>query len=97
MCKLLLTISALPKQFALENSLFNKKCCVIIRGERQSSWNLRLATHNSTVHILGGWREFRVANNLNERNYIMFEVIANGDKLKWIYKYEREHREISTT
>ncbi|CAN4075777.1 unnamed protein product [Withania somnifera] len=73
----------LPKQFATENSLINKKCDVIIKDERQRSWNLRLATHNSIVHVLGGWGEFCVANDLKEGDYMMFEVIANGEKPIW--------------
>ncbi|KAM3379347.1 B3 domain-containing protein REM8 [Capsicum galapagoense] len=35
----------LPKQFAMENGLINKKCGLMIRDERQRSWNLRLATY----------------------------------------------------
>ncbi|KAK6781591.1 hypothetical protein RDI58_019387 [Solanum bulbocastanum] len=86
----------LPKHFALENGLFNKKCGVIIRDERQRSWNLRLATHNSRVHILGGWREFRVANDLNEGDYMMFEVIANGEKPIWKFRGKPNPNIVST-
>ncbi|XP_047264571.1 B3 domain-containing protein REM5-like isoform X2 [Capsicum annuum] len=73
----------LPKEFAMENNLINKKRCLIIRDERQRSWNLRLATHNSRVHIFGGWSKFRIANDLKEGDYMMFEVIADGEKPIW--------------
>lgn len=76
----------LPKHFAMENDIFNKKCDVIIRDERQRSWKLRLATHDCRVHLLGGWREFRVANDLNVGDYMMFEVIANGEKPIWKFR-----------
>ncbi|XP_015168730.1 B3 domain-containing protein REM14-like isoform X2 [Solanum tuberosum] len=73
----------LPKQFAIANGLINKKCGLIIRDEREISWNLRLYTHNSIVHILGGWSEFCVANELKEGDYMMFEVVVNGEKPIW--------------
>ncbi|MCD7446394.1 hypothetical protein HAX54_006002 [Datura stramonium] len=50
----ILNSKRLPKQFAMANGLINKKCGLIIRDERQRSWNLKKA-HNSIVHILGGW------------------------------------------
>ncbi|KAF3670599.1 putative xyloglucan glycosyltransferase 5-like [Capsicum annuum] len=78
----------LPKQFAMENGLINKKCGLMIRDERQRSWHLRLATFNSRVHILGGWREFLLANDLKEGDYMMFEVVAHGEKPIW--KFHRK-------
>uniref|UniRef100_M1AKH4 DNA binding protein n=2 Tax=Solanum tuberosum TaxID=4113 RepID=M1AKH4_SOLTU len=86
----------LPKHFAMENGLFNKKCDVIIRDERQRSWNLRLATHDCRVHLLGGWREFRVANDLNAGDYMMFEVIANGEKPIWKFRDKPNPNIVST-
>ncbi|KAM3285602.1 putative B3 domain-containing protein REM15 isoform X1 [Capsicum chacoense] len=80
----------LPKQFAMENGLINKKCGLMIRDERQRSWHLRLATFNSRVHILGGWREFLLANDLKEGDYMMFEVVANGEKPIW--KFHRKEK-----
>ncbi|KAF3656534.1 putative copper transporter 6-like [Capsicum annuum] len=73
----------LPRQFAVANGLINKKCDLIIRDERQRTWNLRLATHNTIVHILGGWKEFCIANGIKEGHYMMFEVVANGEKPVW--------------
>ena len=67
----------------MANGLINKKCGLIIRDERERSWNLRLYTHNYIVHILGGWSEFCVANDLKEGDYMMFAVIANGEKPIW--------------
>ncbi|XP_049350131.1 putative B3 domain-containing protein REM15 [Solanum verrucosum] len=86
----------LPKHFAMENGLFNKKCDVIIRDERQRSWNLRLATHDCRVHLLGGWREFRVGNDLNAGDYMMFEVIANGEKPIWKFRGKPNPNIVST-
>ncbi|XP_060179537.1 B3 domain-containing protein REM10-like isoform X2 [Lycium barbarum] len=71
----------LPKKFATANGLINKKS-VIIRDGRQRSWNLRLATHNSIVHV-GGVGEFCIANDLKEGDYMSFEVVANGEKPIW--------------
>ncbi|WMV40362.1 hypothetical protein MTR67_033747 [Solanum verrucosum] len=73
----------LPKQFAMENGLFNKKCGLIIRDERQRSWNLRLVTYDSSVRVFGGWSDFCAVNNLKEGDYMMFEVVANGEKPIW--------------
>lgn len=76
----------IPIQFARENGLINKKCGVVIKDERQRSWNLRLATWGSRVHILGGWSKLRIANDLKEGDHMMFEVIANGKKPIWRFR-----------
>ncbi|KAJ8538801.1 hypothetical protein K7X08_030097 [Anisodus acutangulus] len=86
----------LPKQFAMANGLINKKCGLIIRDQRQRSWNFRLATYNSIVHILGGWSEFRVANDLKEGDYMMFEVVANGEKPIWKF-HEKPNTSIKSS
>ncbi|MCD7446390.1 hypothetical protein HAX54_005998 [Datura stramonium] len=86
----------LPKQFAMANGLINKKCGLIIRDERQRSWNLILGTHNSIVHILGGWGDFCIANNLKEGDYMMFEVVANGEKPIWKF-HEKPKPKIKTS
>ncbi|KAJ8561124.1 hypothetical protein K7X08_027314 [Anisodus acutangulus] len=82
----------LPKQFAMANGLINKKCGVIIGDERQRPWNLRLATHDCRVHVVGGWGKFRVANDLKEGDHLMFEVVANGEKPIW--KFHKRQRVI---
>ncbi|XP_055819904.1 B3 domain-containing protein REM10-like isoform X2 [Solanum dulcamara] len=79
----------LPKQFAMANGLFNKKCGLIIRDERQRSWNLRLVTYNSSVRVFGGWSVFCAVNNLKEGDHMMFEVVANGEKPIWKFHYLR--------
>ncbi|KAK4374085.1 hypothetical protein RND71_004762 [Anisodus tanguticus] len=67
----------------MAKGLINKKCGVIIGDERQRPWNLRLATHDCQVHVVGGWGKFRVANDLKEGDHLMFEVVANGEKSIW--------------
>ncbi|XP_009612433.1 B3 domain-containing protein REM10-like isoform X1 [Nicotiana tomentosiformis] len=73
----------LPKQFAWANGLANKKCGLIIRDERQRSWDLRLTTYGSQVYMGGRWGEFRAANDIKVGNYIMFEVVSNGEQPVW--------------
>ncbi|XP_055821817.1 B3 domain-containing protein REM17-like [Solanum dulcamara] len=72
----------LPKKFALANG-FTKTCDLVIRDERQRSWNLRLTAYGSEVYILGGWKEFRVANGLKVGDCRMFEVVGKGEKTIW--------------
>uniref|UniRef100_A0A0V0GWH2 Putative B3 domain-containing protein REM14-like n=1 Tax=Solanum chacoense TaxID=4108 RepID=A0A0V0GWH2_SOLCH len=67
----------------MENGLFNKKCGLIIRDERQKLWNLRLVTYDSSVRVFGGWSDFCAVNNLKEGDYMMFEVVVNGEKPIW--------------
>ncbi|XP_047268650.1 B3 domain-containing protein REM10-like [Capsicum annuum] len=82
----------LPRQFARANGLMNKKLGVIIRDERQRSWNLRLATYGLNVHIYNGWDEFCVVNNLKEGDYMTFEVVANGEKPIWKFRLIKDLR-----
>lgn len=86
----------IPIQFARENGLINKKCGVVIKDERQRSWNLRLATWGSRVHILGGWSKLRIANDLKEGDHMMFEVIANGKKPIWRFRSKPNPNIVST-
>ncbi|XP_015084058.1 putative B3 domain-containing protein REM15 [Solanum pennellii] len=87
----------LPKQFAMDNGLFNKKCGLLIRDERQRSWNLRLVTYDSSVCAFGGWSDFCAVNNLKEGDYMMFEVVANGEKPIWKFHYLRHKTSDMTT
>ncbi|XP_009767536.1 B3 domain-containing protein REM10 [Nicotiana tabacum] len=73
----------IPTRFAAENGLTNKNCGLIIRDERQRSWNLRLYTSCSRVYIGGSWGDFRVANDLKVGDHIMFEIVTNGEKPIW--------------
>lgn len=81
----------LPKRFAMANGLFNKKRDLIIRDERQRLWNLRLAPYGSSVHVLGGWFRFCTANSLQEGDYMMFEVVSNGEKPIWKFHCKFSH------
>ncbi|KAM3270577.1 B3 domain-containing protein REM10-like [Capsicum chacoense] len=82
----------LPRQFARANGLMNKKLGVIIRDERQRSWNLRLATYGLNVHIYNGWDDFCVVNNIKEGDYMTFEVVANGEKPIWKFRLIKDLR-----
>ncbi|XP_019254326.1 PREDICTED: B3 domain-containing protein REM2-like isoform X2 [Nicotiana attenuata] len=79
-------------EFKAENGLTNKNCGLIIRDETQRSWNLRLYTSCSRVYIGGRWGEFRVANDLEVGDRIMFEIVTNGEKPIWKFhgKYSVE-------
>ncbi|WMV40361.1 hypothetical protein MTR67_033746 [Solanum verrucosum] len=76
----------LPKHFAIANGLANKKCGLIVRDERQGSWNLRLVAYDSRVRVNGEWSIFCVVNNLMEGDYMTFEVVANGENLVWKFQ-----------
>ncbi|XP_059305849.1 B3 domain-containing protein REM10-like [Lycium ferocissimum] len=85
-------ILCLPRHFVLANSLAKKKCDLIIRDERQKSWDLRLTTHGSDrVVIEAGWHEFSVANGFKEGDGIMFEVVTDGDKPIWKFHKNSNH------
>ncbi|KAM3363694.1 hypothetical protein P3S68_018548 [Capsicum galapagoense] len=73
----------LPKRFARENGLINKKCDLVIRDERERSWNLKLNTYNHGVYTGEGWHEVCVDNDLKEGDCIKFEVVTNKEKPIW--------------
>ncbi|OIS97640.1 putative b3 domain-containing protein rem4 [Nicotiana attenuata] len=81
----------IPTRFAAENGLTNKNCGLIIRDETQRSWNLRLYTSCSRVYIGGRWGEFRVANDLEVGDRIMFEIVTNGEKPIWKFHGKFSH------
>ncbi|XP_059315643.1 B3 domain-containing protein REM17-like [Lycium ferocissimum] len=87
----------LPKQFAKKNCLINKNCDVIIRDERQRSWKVRLTAYGSQVYILGGWREFCVANGLKVGDHRMFEVVTNGENPIWKFQYDKPNPSIKSS
>ncbi|XP_059305827.1 B3 domain-containing protein REM10-like isoform X1 [Lycium ferocissimum] len=77
----------LPKQFVFANGLIDKKCDLIIRDERQRSWNLKLRYWRTEVYIEdGSWRKFSADNSLKEGDRIKFEVVSNGDTPIWKYQ-----------
>ncbi|XP_019255323.1 PREDICTED: B3 domain-containing protein REM5-like [Nicotiana attenuata] len=72
-----------PKHFALANGLAtNKKCSLIIKDERQSSWTLRLSCCKTQVYIGDGYCKFVADNCLKEGDCILFEVVIVGF---WMY------------
>ncbi|OIT02263.1 PREDICTED: B3 domain-containing protein REM10-like [Nicotiana attenuata] len=75
----------LPQQFA--NSLTNKKCYLILRDERQRTWNLKLSSNcQKRVYIGGGWRKFIADNRLKEGDRIMFELVTDGGTSIWKFQ-----------
>ncbi|XP_075109473.1 B3 domain-containing protein REM5 isoform X1 [Nicotiana tabacum] len=72
-----------PSRFASKNGLIYKKCDLIIRDERQRSWNLKLYTSCDHVYIGGRWAKFHAANDLKVGDRIKFEVVTNGERPIW--------------
>uniref|UniRef100_A0A1U7XRW5 B3 domain-containing protein REM14-like n=1 Tax=Nicotiana sylvestris TaxID=4096 RepID=A0A1U7XRW5_NICSY len=68
-----------PKQFARENGLSNRKCTILIRDE-QRSWEFSLYSCGRSTFIGGGWHEFCAANLLKEGYRVMFEILAKAEK-----------------
>ncbi|MCD7446412.1 hypothetical protein HAX54_006021 [Datura stramonium] len=81
----------LPQQFTHANGLTNKKCDLIIRDERQMSWNLKLSSCETRTYIGGGWSKFIADNCLKKGDRIMFEVVTNGETPIW--KFQVTNRE----
>ncbi|XP_055821818.1 B3 domain-containing protein REM17-like [Solanum dulcamara] len=74
----------LPEKFVSDNNLTDKKYDLIIRDERQRSWNLRLNSLGSKRVVLDvGWPEFSAANDLKEGDCVMFEIVNNEEKPIW--------------
>lgn len=72
-----------PKQFACANGLINKKCCLIVNDETQTSWNLRIRSCNTQVYMGEGCRKFIAENCLKEGHHIMFVVVTDGETPIW--------------
>nr|XP_009771718.1 PREDICTED: B3 domain-containing protein REM5-like [Nicotiana sylvestris] len=68
-----------PKLFACENGLSNRKCTIAIRDE-QRSWEFRLYSCGGSTFIGGEWHKFCAANFLKEGDQIMFEIFSKGEK-----------------
>ncbi|KAF3656533.1 putative copper transporter 6-like [Capsicum annuum] len=88
----------IPNKFAKANGLINKDCGLIIRDERQRSWNLRIYTSCSQVYMGGRWGEFRAANDIKAGDQIMFEVVSNGEQPVWKFHeyFQQEEKEAHT-
>ncbi|XP_059305710.1 B3 domain-containing protein REM10-like isoform X2 [Lycium ferocissimum] len=76
----------LPKPFVFANGLTNIKCGLVIRDERQRSWNLRIISSKSQVLIGDGWRKFIADNHLKEGDRIKFEVVTDGETPIWKFQ-----------
>ncbi|PHT30596.1 hypothetical protein CQW23_29817 [Capsicum baccatum] len=72
-----------PKHFACANGLINKKCCLIVNDETQTSWNLRIRSCNTQVYMGEGCRKFIAENCLKEGHHIMFVVVTDGETPIW--------------
>ncbi|XP_055819896.1 B3 domain-containing protein REM10-like isoform X2 [Solanum dulcamara] len=64
------------------------KCGLIVRDERQRSWNLKLSSGSSRAraYIGGGLHEIIAENCLKEGDRIMFEVVTNGETPIWKFQ-----------
>ncbi|XP_060179525.1 B3 domain-containing protein REM17-like isoform X3 [Lycium barbarum] len=80
----------LPRNFVFANGLTNKKCCLIVRDERQRSWNLRITSNKTQVCIGDGWRKFIADNCLKEGDRIKFEVVTDGETPIWKFQVVSE-------
>ncbi|XP_070019452.1 putative B3 domain-containing protein REM15, partial [Nicotiana sylvestris] len=67
----------IPRQFALDNRLNNRKCTIIMRDELRS-WTCSLHTNGNT-YIGRGWHEFCTDKCLKEGDRVMFEIVSNGE------------------
>lgn len=77
----------LPLDFVTKNNLRHKIGDLIIRDEKQRSWNLRLNSFSSKRFVLnGGWPEFSNANDIKEGDEVMFEIVSNEEKQIWQFK-----------
>ncbi|KAM3379455.1 B3 domain-containing protein REM17-like [Capsicum galapagoense] len=68
----------IPKQFAQENRLYDRKWEIIVRDE-QRSWTFNVYTCNKITYFGRGWHEFCLTNCLKEGDRLMFEIVSNGE------------------
>ncbi|XP_016548725.2 B3 domain-containing protein REM10 isoform X3 [Capsicum annuum] len=68
----------IPKQFAQENGLNDRKCMIIVRDEQQS-WTFGVYTSGKATFIGSGWHEFCITNCLKEGDHLLFEIVSNGE------------------
>ncbi|CAN4077149.1 unnamed protein product [Withania somnifera] len=83
----------LPQKFAYANGITNKKCCLIIRDERQRSWDLKLSSCKTRTYIGGGWTKFSADNCLKKGDHIMFEIVTNGETPIWKFQVVTDHEQ----
>ncbi|PHT29843.1 hypothetical protein CQW23_30561 [Capsicum baccatum] len=77
-----------PQHIAIANGLTNKKCGLIVRDERQRSWNLKLSFGGTRVltYIGYGLRKIIAENCTKEGDRINFEVVTNGKTPIWKFQ-----------
>ncbi|KAM3379410.1 B3 domain-containing protein REM7 isoform X2 [Capsicum galapagoense] len=80
----------LPQCFAYANGLTNKKCGLIIKDERQRSWNLKLSSYEARTYIRAGWPKFVVDNCLKKGDRIRFEVVTNEETPIWKFQVSNQ-------
>ncbi|KAF3629693.1 hypothetical protein T459_34399 [Capsicum annuum] len=68
----------IPKKFAQENRLHDRKCMMIMRDEQQT-WTFSVYTNGNNTCIGSGWHEFCITKCLKEGDCLMFEIVSNGE------------------
>ncbi|PHU08817.1 hypothetical protein BC332_20677 [Capsicum chinense] len=68
----------IPKRFAQENRLIDRKCNIIM-SDKQRSWTFSVYTSGEITYFGRGWHEFCITNCLKEGDRLMFEMISNGE------------------
>ncbi|KAM3270584.1 B3 domain-containing protein REM14-like [Capsicum chacoense] len=68
----------IPKRFAQENRLIDRKCNIIM-SDKQRSWTFSVYTSGEITYFGRGWHEFCITNCLKEGDHLMFEMISNGE------------------
>ncbi|KAF3685403.1 putative B3 domain-containing protein REM15-like [Capsicum annuum] len=68
-----------PRQFARENGLRDRKCIITIRDEQQRPWVFKLYTATGNTFIAGGWRNFCAANFLMEGDRLITFFICRAN------------------
>lgn len=77
----------IPKYVPFANGLItNKKCDLLIRDEKQSSWNLKLHSCKTQTFIGDGWRKFSADKCLKVGDRIMFEIVTDSDTPIWKFR-----------
>ncbi|XP_015085026.1 B3 domain-containing protein REM8-like isoform X1 [Solanum pennellii] len=68
-----------PVSFARLNGLKNRTCTITIRDKRRS-WTFKLYARGVNTCIVGEWHKFCIVSCLKEGDYLMFEILDNGEK-----------------
>ncbi|KAM3266552.1 B3 domain-containing protein REM14-like [Capsicum annuum] len=68
----------IPKRFAQENRLIDRKCNIIM-SDKLRSWTFSVYTSGEITYFGRGWHEFCITNCLKEGDRLMFEMISNGE------------------